>query len=798
MFINHLKIAFRNLWNNRFFTALNLSGLSIGIAVSLALLLYVRDELTFDQYHAKKENIYRLGVNVNYKDVDEKWANVPNISGPTFKDEILEVEEQARLLHHNFGQKAFVNTADKHLVEDKIFWADPSILDILDIPVLEGNPATALDGPHKMMLSRSAAKRIFPHGSPVGKTLGIDNSLEVTVTGVFADFPANSSYDCDFIGSFKTMKWAAENLYWSNCSFETLLLLRPGADPKAVESKMGAVLDKHVKKEEQWFRFWMQPLLDIHLYSSGMASGYSVRESNATQVKVLGILALAVLLLACFNYVNMVTARSQQRFREVGINKTLGASTGQMIRRFYVETGVLVAIALVAGVLLVELSLPLFESITDRALSIGDLFGSKWAWCIPAVWLAVTLGAGMYPALYLSSFSPKSLLSPIKAGAKGNLFFRETLVIGQFAVCVALITGAIVFKQQLNFISKKDLGFQPAQVIAINTNGIREKKNLDGLMNAYRSMPGIQSQVRVQAFPGISTSGYSMSKPGESGGAYTGVSSNHAGPGFEKVLGLKLLAGTTLPEKAKEDTTVQVVMNETGARFLGYTAEEAIGKRLPDLYQGRPTTIVGVVKDFHFESLHKPIGAYVFTNGNGQGGRDYLLVKTQTSDLKGTLAQLENEFKNFIPSSAFDYTFLDEHTADQYKNEKRVSRVVSIFTMLAIFISCLGLFGLAAFTAERRTKEIGIRKVLGASVGGLVALLSKDFMKPVLTAILLAAPLAYTGMNYWLQSFAYRIEMQWWHLAIAGISAIIVAFLTVSFQSVKAALANPVKSLRSE
>ena len=799
MFRNHFKIAIRNLWNNRFFTFLNLSGLAIGLAVSLSLLLYVRDEMAFDKYHVKGENIYRVGVDVTYEDINERWACVPNITGPTLKEELVEVEEQVRMLKHNFGRTAFVSAGDKHVAEDNIFWVDPSIFNVLDIPILEGDPTSALDGPNKIMLSESTANRLFPYESPIGKMLKIDNNVEVNITGVFKDFPSNSSYNADFLGSFKTMKWASDNLYWSNCSFETLILLHPTAAPATVESKFESIIDKHVEKEDRWFSLNMQPFHDIHLYSSGISSGYSVKESNVRQVQVLGIMALAVLLLACFNYINMTTARSQQRFREVGINKTLGASTGQMVRRFYVETGLLVAIALVIGVVMVEASLPLFENLSGRSLSVSNLLDNGWWMVIPLVWLLVSLGAGLYPAFFLSSFTPKSLLAPKQTGQKGNQFFRQTLVIGQFTVCVALIIGAIVFNRQLNYIGQKNLGYQPEQVLAINTSGAESSEQLNSLANTIKSIPAVQKQVRMQAFPGITTSGYSMSKPASNDdGAYTSVSSCRSEPGFEEVLGLKILAGKTLPEKTKEDTTIQVVMNEAGVKFLGWTPDEALGKNLPDLYNGRPTFIVGVVEDFHFQSLHMPITPYVFTNGNGLGGKQYMLVKLQAHDLQNTLRELESNFKEAVPSSAFQYTFLDEQVGDMYENEKRLSTVILIFTLLTIFISCLGLFGLAAFTAERRTKEIGIRKVLGASVSGLVGLLAKEFMKPVAMAILLAAPIAYIGMNYWLQDFAYRVEMQWWYLFVAGSAAVIIAFLTVSLQSLKAAIANPVESLKTE
>jgi putative ABC transport system permease protein len=398
--------------------------------------------------------------------------------------------------------------------------------------------------------------------------------------------------------------------------------------------------------------------------------------------------------------------------------------------------------------------------------------------------------------LFLSSFSPKKLLVPKAISSHGNRFFRQSLVVGQFAVCVPLIVGALVFQQQLKYISQKKLGFEPEQTVAITTAGAENAEQVNALINACKALPPVAALCRSMSFPGIDPAGYSMSQPGHDDRT-TFIGVNRVTEGFEQVLGLDFLAGKTLPSKAENDTTSEVVLNEAAVKFLGWTPEEAIGKTPPNLFQW-PTTIVGVVKDFHFESLHQPIGPFAFSNANRLGWRPYLLVKMRTGDLPGTMAQLEAAYKKHLPTAAFEYTFLDEHLAKLYQGEQRLAKVVFVFTLLTIFISCLGLFGLAAFTAERRTKEIGVRKVLGASVAGVVALLAKDFLKPVLVAIALATPLAWWFIAKWLQGFAYRVELSGWYFALAGTLAVAIAFLTVSFQSVKAALANPVESLRNE
>ncbi len=799
MLKNYFKIAIRSLWKHRFYSGLNIIGLAIGLAVSLILFLYVNGEMTFDQYHQQAANIYRIVVNVKYDDVKEDWARVPNNAGPTFKENIKEVVEQVRLLRHNFGRDAFINVDGKKLVEEDLYWVDSTFFNVFDCKLIQGDPATALNGPNKIIISESAAEKIFGRSLALGKRIKIDNQMELEITGVYEDFPSNSTLDCGMMGSFQSIKWASERLTWGNASFETFLLTQADTKIEDLNLAMNAELDKAVKKEEQWYSFWAQPFLDIHLYSSDLATGgYSVRAGDISQVRIMSLLALAVLLLACFNYINMATARSQQRFREVGINKTLGASNGQMVRRFLTETGILAAVSLAMSILLVQICLPYAESLMGLSLNTFDPLQAKSLLTLGGLWFLITVLAGFYPALFLSNFSPKKLLSPLRKPYSGNRFFRQTLVVGQFVICTALIIGIFVFQNQLNFINNKKLGFKAEQVLSINTSAATELSQIEGLKNAYRNLPEVSALSRMQGYPGLSVSGYTITKPGQEH-IVRGIQSNRASADFEKVLSLKILAGKSLPEKKLEtDTTIQVVMNETAVKFFGWTPEEAIGKTPPGLYHYSATEIVGVVEDFHFESFHNPIGAYVFNNGASIGRRPYLLVKLNTRELKTTIQKLEAEFNKYFPASAFEFDFLSDQTRKMYASEERMAQVISLFTFLTIFISCLGLFGLTAFTTERRTKEIGIRKVLGASVIGIMGLLSKDFLKLVLIAILIATPLAYYLLDSWLNNFAYRISIDWWVFVVAGAIALVLAFLTVSYQSMKAAMANPSNSLNND
>ncbi|MBK8561926.1 MAG: ABC transporter permease [Saprospiraceae bacterium] len=799
MFQNNIKIALRSLWNQRFFTGLNLFGLAIGLAVSLTLALYVKNELSFDRQNANADRTYRVNLLAKWDDEEQKMATAPNITGPALKEGLKEVEAQVRILKHDFGKTAFVNYEEQRLTETNLYWADSSLFSVFDIPLLAGDPRTALTRPQTVILSETTARKIFKDNDPVGKTITVDNADTLEVTGVFADLPANSTFDANIIGSFYSVEWANNNLYWSNASYETYLVLAEGTDPQAVEKQANAIYEKATEADQRWFSMYLQPLTDIHLRATDVDSNHTSRLGDYQQVVMLGYLSLAVLLLACFNYVNMATARSQQRFREVGINKTLGASTGMMMKRFFTETGLVVAIAMGLGLLLTLFSLPFLNQLTDKGLQLSALLEGGWAWGLPMLWAAVTFGAGLYPAFFLSRFSPKEIMQTSGAGGKlsGHRRFRQGLVVGQFVVCIGLMVGTLVLYRQLSFISDKKLGFEPAQVVSINTSAATKPEQIDGLMNEYRNLAAVQSLCRAQTYPGKSGSGRNLNKPGATENQSIQLTTNRVTPDFEKVLGLKLLAGKTVPLKDPKDTTTEVILNETAIKYMGWTPEDAIGKPLPDLFYMGPSTVVGVVEDFHHESLHQAIGAYAFHNGNSES-RPNLLVKLSTGDLRLTMTQLQDGFKKHMPASAFDFTFVDDHLNTLYRNEHTLAKVVLLFSSMAIFIACLGLFGLAAFAAERRTKEIGIRKVLGATVNGLVGLMAKDFLKPVLVAFFIAAPLAWLFMDHWLDSFAYRTDVHWSLFVLVGLAALAVAFVTVSFQSVRAALAKPVESLRSE
>jgi putative ABC transport system permease protein len=796
MWSYHFKMAYRSLTKNAMYTLLNLVGLSLGLTVSLLLYLDVRHERSFDSMHSRKDHIYRVLTHSYWDESDPRLlANAPNAVGPAAEANIAAVENSARLLPHEFGESAMIQAGTQQLAEEKLVWADPGLADIFDVTVLAGDLKAALSEPGAIALSRTAAVRYFGSDRPLGETLKVDQMPPLTVKAIYEDFPANSTLDANALASFVTMTWASQNLTWSNASFETWLLLNGAAKAADVERQLAAELDKNVPKDGQWFSLSLQPLSEVHFNSSHLENNRSSRVGDARQVWIMSLLALAILLIACFNFMNLATARAQLRFREVGVNKTVGASRGMLVRRFYVEAFVLVGAAMVLAVGLTTAAIPWFNALADRQLSFALLYTPANAVALAGIGLIAALAAGAYPALYLSSFRPKDLLLTSFRTSSGAGWVRRALVTTQFAASIALIVGTLVLQGQMRFIQQKKLGFEPEQVVGITITGADEAAQVSALAEKLRSLSEVKAVCAAQTHPGGRPSGRSIRRSANDQQGQP-LQTNRAMPGIDEVLGIRLLAGRTLPHKAPGDTTVHVLLNKTAIDYLGFTPEEAVGKRVEcDL--GYPAIVAGVMEDFHAESLHMPVGAYAFHNYISESLR-LLLVKTDTRDLPATLSRMEQAFKSSIPGSAFEYMFLDEHMASLYAREARTARVVLVFSLLSIFISCLGLFGLAAFVAERRTKEIGIRRVLGAHAIQIAGLLARDFMVLVLAALVLATPLAWYLMESWLADFAYRIQLRWWMFALAGGAALLIAFGTVSIQGVKAALADPVKALRAE
>ncbi|WP_373059950.1 ABC transporter permease [Zunongwangia sp. H14] len=794
MLKNFIKISWRKIKADKTFSFINIFGLSIGISITLLLALFIMQEHSFDKMYANKERIYRVIFNTTEQHNNEIWATVPAALKPAAEEAIPEVQKSARLWDHDFGKTASIEAENEQFTEPKLYYADPEFFDIFQLKFVYGNSKNQLNRPNTAVLSESTAIKYFGKGNPIGKTISIDNDLKMEITGVYNDFPANSSLDGNIIGSFKSVGFYKEPS-WSNASFETYFLLNKNADPATVTGKMQNLIDANVEKEDQWYTLDLQPLEKMHLYSANIKSAYTSKLGSIEEVRNLSLLAFLILLIACINYMNLATARSQKSTKDVGINKTLGASGKMLIARFFTETAFVTLIAIVLALFFTFLSLPVFEKIIGNSLSTSSLISFEFLAAIIGIWLTTTLIAGSFPALHLSRFSPMEVIRSGRDKESFTALLRKGLVVVQFSASVILIIAAVVIYNQLEFMRNKNLGYNPENTMAVSISALTSNAEKETLINQFQNLPEVSSATMAQGYPGISVSGRTLYKNLNSHESIS-LQTNRARGGVVETLQLTLLAGKDLPKHKQEgDSIVDVLLNKNAVDFLGITPEEAIGKNI-DANLGPNAYVVGVVDDFNFSSLRSPIGAYAFNNGFEP--LRYMLLRFKSEELPATLEEFKTTFADIAPAVAFDYSFLENNVEQMYAREKRTARAALIFAGLAIFVACLGLFGLAAFMAEQRTKEIGVRKVLGASVSSIARLLSKDFMILVLISLIIAFPLAYWLAGRWLQEFAYRVNIGWPVFVLAGCSAILIALITVSFQAIKAAVSNPINSLRSE
>ncbi|MES2110988.1 MAG: FtsX-like permease family protein [Bacteroidota bacterium] len=799
MFKNHFKTAWRNITANRLFASLNIAGLAIGICVCITLFACASYELSFDRMYKNSKNIYRVNLQSGAQFDYKVWAQLPGIAGPTLLKDIPQVKAMTRLLKYSFGAVASLKAGDKNFSEKGLYMADTAILKIFDFSFTEGNARTAFNQPFSVIISESAKQRLFGKEAVIGKAIIIDNRGTLHVSGVYKDLPETSTIDCDMIYNIMD-SWAGKEAYWGNSSYETYLLLQPDANAAQVQKQATALVDKYIAKKDQFFTgFILQPLADIHLYSADIRAGFSARIGSIGTVKALLFLSLLVLGIACINYMNLATARSEKRAKGVGVNKVLGAERRHLLTLFYIETALLALIAIVIGYGASFILQPFFQNITGIRLQASALLTAPILLSLLATWIAVTLLAGSYPAFSISGISPLVLMNKLKLKHSAADFIRKSLVVFQFASSIILIISVIIILQQINYIRDKDLGYNPKGVVAVSIKSAQNKQQSAAFINDLGSMASVESASPSQSIPGDIESGKSIRKLENDKDGYPVLTCRTDGT-IIKTMQLSLLAGTSIPRTlAVEDTNCYLLINDAVRKYLGYkTPQEAIG-RYANTEMHHRAIISGVVKNFNYESLKSEIGGYLYyiTNKSTETTTT-LLIRYNTHNLPDFMQQVQATFKKDMPNSSYDYEFLDTHIQNLYASEKYTASTATVFSLLAIFVACLGLFGLAASIAERRTKEIGIRKVLGASVPGIAKLLTGDFLKLVLISIVIASPVAWLMMNKWLNAFNYRIHVGVWAFIIAGIMAILFALLTISSHAIKSATANPVKSLRSE
>ena len=801
MFQNYIKIAIRNLLKQKSFTFINVIGLAIGMTCFVLIFLYVRFELSYDNSHEKADQTYRVAIERIYPDKVRLWGRTAFPIARTFQDEYDEILQGTRLLSNN--NTIVITYGEKNIEENRVMFADPNFFEVFTIPMIQGDAKTALSEQNSAVITEETAQKFFGHEDAMGKMITIGNAAYM-ITGVTENMPDNSHFHYDFLLSLITLPIYNGQEWINNWGAYTYILLQEGSDVQTLEAKFSDMVRKYMAPEVEGevntsfddfvasgngYRYFLQPLRDIHLKSS--LDQEIEANGNITYVYLFSVISIFVLLIACINFMNLATARSTNRAKEVGVRKTLGSARKQLIAQFLLESTLLSGLALVITLILVWFFLPVFNNISGQQLEI-NYFGD--ALILPGlIGLTLLVGflAGSYPAFFLSSFQPVTVLKRTRSRGSGNTMFRNGLVIFQFTTSIILIIGTLVVNRQIRYMLSKDLGFNKEQVVVIKDAYLLNQQ-VKAFKQELMTSASVMSVSGSFNFPGAAFDGNVHKPEGASDDKAVSLSVMFADYDFVKTMGMEMIAGRNFSEEYSTDPNAYI-LNETAVSLLGLS--NPVGSRITD--NDRMYMVVGVVKDFHFKSLHHEISPVVYI-GNPGDRAGFLSVRIQPENISGTLSFLEQKWGEFSGGQPFNYSFLDDDLAAQYDAEQKTRQISGIFSVLAVFIGCLGLFGLAAFTAEQRTKEIGIRKVLGASVPNITILLVKDFIKQVGFAFIIGSPLAYFFMNRWLQNFAYSTDIRVDSILLAGALALGITLLTVSYQAIRAALAEPVDSLRYE
>ncbi len=803
MLQNHIKVAFRNLWKNKAFSGINIFGLALGIACSLLIFLFVRDELSYDRFHKNADQVYRVVKDfVNDDGSRLPDATSPAALAPAMQKEMPEVVSVTRI-RPNWGTKYLVKYGEQKFSEERLFRVDSSFFDVFTFPFIRGNKASVFSDVNSIVLTESTAKKIFGNQDPIGKVLEIDGPFgNLTVTGVLRDVPANAHFHFDYLASYRKLPFSLD-ANWGSYNDYTYVKTKAGTDAERLTRKIQE-LYKRNDKEDASNIFYLQSITDIHLHSN--LKWELEPNSDKLYVYVFSLIGLFILLIAGINYMNLATAKASARAREIGVRKVAGALRESLIRQFLVESVITCMIAALIAVAMTLIIAPFLNDLTGKSLQVlAD--PSLFLYLLSAT-IMLGLFAGFFPALYLSSFNPITVLKGFKLKEQGALSLRKVLVVVQFTISIVLIIGALVITQQMEYIQSARLGLDTEQVLVINKGRNISTDKRDAFYNELLQLPGVEKAALSSGMVAGLNSTNKMRARGSENEQL--VNFLVAGNNFFDVLGITFREGRGFSAAHPSDTMTNgtvgpldqtigsIVINETAVRDLSI-GFPAVGKQLlwgTDADTSYYVNIIGVVKDFHFTSMRNKIKPFAFINIPGQLGT--FAVKLSRGNIAATIGELEKKWNRISPEKTFEYTFLDESFASLYQAERRFHKVFISLVVLGILIACLGLLGLATFAAQQRVKEIGIRKVLGASVLSITQLLSADFLKLVIIAFLVASPIAWYAVNNWLQDFAYRTEIHWWIFPLAGILAILVALVTISFQAIKAAIVNPVKSLRTE
>ncbi len=796
MLKNYLKIALRTLLRHKGYSFINIAGLAVGITCCLLILLFVQDEFSYDRFHEKAERIYRLVVEneAEGKVFINAISSAPMV--PALLRDYPEINSAARF--YPVDASVLVSYEDKQFYEERFFYADVAAFEVFTLPFVKGDPRTALVEPNTVVLTEETARKFLGEEDPVGKILKVNQQSEYLVTGVIKNIPNNSHLRFDFLASFQSLESILGEALnsWTYNPFFSYLVLPENYPAAELEKKIASLFDDNIGERLRSLGWrltpQLQPLTDIHLHPLGNELN---AQGDIRYIYIFSAIALFILLIACINFMNLATARSEIRAREVGMRKVLGSQQRQLVAQFIGESLLMAIMATLIALVLIELVLPFFNAVANRELTVD--YRNNWPFVIGLLGLTLFVGvmAGSYPAFFLAAIQPLAVLKSRTGAGLRSFLSRKVLVVFQFSISIILIVGTLVVYRQLDYLRNKKLGYDHEQVVVVPIKGGGLLERRQTLKQALLQNASVSRVTFTSRYPGIGTWGTVARRPDRPEVQVTDMKVFLSDYDYIETLDIARAAGRSFSPQMDADTTRDVIINETASRALGWMPDEAVGKTI-NYFRNRSGTIIGVVKDFHFQTLH--MGMQPLMLVHAPEGYGYAMMRIAAHDIGDTLDDVKRIWTGFAPEWPFEYLFLDDNFDKQYRAEQRLGKIFGAFGFIAVLIAYLGLFGLAAFTAGRRTREIGIRKVLGATASGIVNLLSREFVKLVLVANLIAWPVAYVAMNKWLQSFAYRVDLGWWIFALAGALALLIALLTVSAQAIKAALANPVEALRYE
>jgi putative ABC transport system permease protein len=809
MYKSYFTIAWRSFLKSKGYSFINITGLAVGLSACLLIGLYVHHELSYDRFNEKAARIYRVNTEIKFGDNHMHLAVANPLFGETAKSELQEVEQTTRLQWYG---SFLVKKGNENIREGNVAWADSTLFDVFTLPMISGNPRTALTEPNSVVITESVARKYFDRTDVVGETLTINNTQSRKITGVIKDIPSNAHFPFTSFLPMIDNEYATDPTWAGSHNWPTYLLLKEGVDADAVVPLLNKMVDRHVgpevkavvgktleefNSEGNFFKASLIALPDIHLHSDRI--GELGGTGNIQYVYMFSAIAICILVIAIINFVNLATARSAHRAREVGMRKVMGSGKGALIAQFITESSLTCAGAMLVAIVITIIVLPSFNLLTGKSLAADILLAPQVMASLLILTVVVGALSGSYPAFYLSAFQPVMVLKGTHGGRGKRSIFRNVLVIFQFAASVILIAGTLMIFRQLTYIQQKDVGYNREQLLIINNVNQIGKRRAHALKTSLLEISGVDNATITGFLPvnyyRNNTSFFSS--PSLEMKDAISMQKWVIDEDYLETMGMRLVEGRNFSRQVAADTAA-LILNESAAKFLG--SHDILDKKLYRIIDEnnkvlREFRVIGIVKDFNFSSLRETVKPLSFMYGSDEGG---ITVKIASSNIIEVLSAVEKQWKSVVPDVPFEYSFMDQDFDKLYKGERQSGKLIAYFASLSIVISCLGLFGLATYMAEQRTKEIGIRKVMGASIPGITALLSKDFLKLVLIAVAIATPVAYYLTNEWLQSFAYHISIEWWVFAIASVMAAIIAFMTVSIQAIKAAVRNPVNSLRAE